>query len=434
MAIWEAPMTGMHQDKDAGLLFRAHPDAGAVRDEIHARPVEPIAAGQRARRVVLYFSPDSTNARELKNRIVEWCVRQKITARTQSDRQIGYMVDGQSITIEIHTEFLTFTSLTPLAKDVEPDDNGLSVFSDLPFLTKSRVDVTNTQTVPDAAMASWQQASICRSSLGHGRSEIATDFQSDANGYTHYEFASGKCSDLRRGTVLRRLLEIDTYRVVSMLGLPLARRHAHDLDELETALSQITNSFIAGREEANDHEILAQLNALADRAEYLASQTRYRFAAARAYLDVLNQRLTSLEEEPVADHTTLHRYLGNRVDPAIATCNAFERRLGAVQSQIARATDLLATRIGLDVQVQNRKLLDRISETTRNQYRLQTTIENISTIALSYYALGILGYMVEPVVKSLHWQKSTVLAIAAPFVIALVYFGIRRLRQHHHKD
>src|SRR5690606_20988772 len=116
----------------------------------------------------------------------------------------------------------------------------------------------------------------------------------------------------------------------------------------------------------------------------LVEKTSYRFAASRAYGDVLNARLRNLGEKALGFASTLEAYLRNRVDPALATCQAVEKRQAALSEKIERATELLNARISLDIQAQNRSVLATIAETARSQYQLQKTVEGLSTIAISY--------------------------------------------------
>ena len=60
-----------------------------------------------------------------------------------------------------------------------------------------------------------------------------------------------------------------------------------------------------------------------------------------------------------------------------------------------------------------------------------TPVEGLSIIAISYYALGILGYIFEGLHEVLPLTKGEMLAMSAPVVVLLVFLGIRRLRKGH---
>lgn len=416
----------------AGPAFLPHPDSFLVRDEVHARPVFPLPADRRLRRVGFAYPELRGGGREILARLEGWCAGRGLVLDRHSDRHVGYVLDGLSVTVELHTEFASITWRSALDDErAWPSGIGLEVFAGLPLLFATRIDVTDAVEIAPATLNAFNPISLCHALVDGRRARIATDFHADADGFTRYELAAAQCSDLRRGMILRRVLEIETYRVMAMLGLPTARRIGPLVDAMEAELAEVL-ATVNDNATIEDHQkSLARLNAISQRAERQSAETSYRFAAGRAYGDILNRRITRLGEESIGDYTTIARYLSNRVDPALATCAAVEKRQVAILDQTARATHLLGTRIGLDVQIQNKALLDTISATTRNQYRLQTTIENISTVALSYYVLGILSYVLAPVPFPDYFGKTAALAALAPFVIVLVYFGVRRLRRSH---
>ena len=145
-------------------------------------------------------------------------------------------------------------------------------------------------------------------------------------------------------------------------------------------------------------------------------------------------RLAGLRESSTTRGSTLTHYVGNRVDPGLATCTAMEKRLAVLSYKIERAIGLLNVRIGVDMQVQNAALLDTIAQTGRSQFLLQRTVEGLSTIAISYYLLGILSYALAGPLEELHWEKTMTLSIAAPFVVLAVWLMARAVRRAHTPD
>ena len=138
-----------------------------------------------------------------------------------------------------------------------------------------------------------------------------------------------------------------------------------------------------------------------------------------------------LREQGTSRGSTLTHYIGNRVDPGLATCAAIEQRLSVLSAKIERAIGLLNVRIGVDMQVQNAALLDNIARTARSQFLLQRTVEGLSTIAISYYLLGIISYLLAGPLTQLHWDKTMALSLAAPFVVLAVWLMARAVRRAH---
>ena len=134
---------------------------------------------------------------------------------------------------------------------------------------------------------------------------------------------------------------------------------------------------------------------------------------------------------PTSLGSSLSSYIGNRVEPALTTCSAIEKRLSVLSDKIERAIGLLNVRIELDVQIQNKAVLETIAQTAQSQFRLQRTVEGLSTIAISYYLLGILSYALAGPLEGLHVEKTMALSISAPFVVLIVWLLVRRVRKAH---
>jgi uncharacterized membrane-anchored protein len=62
------------------------------------------------------------------------------------------------------------------------------------------------------------------------------------------------------------------------------------------------------------------------------------------------------------------------------------------------------------------------------QLRLQHTVEGLSVVAISYYAVSLVGYMLYPLAERSGISKGTLTALAVPVVVILVWGLLRRLR------
>ena len=127
--------------------------------------------------------------------------------------------------------------------------------------------------------------------------------------------------------------------------------------------------------------------------------------------------------------STIERYLGNRIDPALATCLAVEKRENALASKIERGIELLNATISLDLQSQNRQILHTIAQTSERQLHLQRTVEGLSVIAISYYLIGIVGYALAGAAELTHFSKGMVLAALVPAIVGTVWLVVVRIRR-----
>jgi uncharacterized membrane-anchored protein len=79
---------------------------------------------------------------------------------------------------------------------------------------------------------------------------------------------------------------------------------------------------------------------------------------------------------------------------------------------------------------QNTALLSSMNMRTQMQLRLQQTVEGLSVLAISYYAVGIIGYMTKPFVHvDPQFDAPIFLGVIAPVVVAIVWYCVRRMRR-----
>ncbi len=83
-------------------------------------------------------------------------------------------------------------------------------------------------------------------------------------------------------------------------------------------------------------------------------------------------------------------------DPAMRTVKSTEERLTAITSRATRAGKLLRTCVAVERSTQNQILLESVDRRAVLQLCLQTTVEGLSVLAISYYTVSLAGYSVYP--------------------------------------
>ena len=413
-----------------------YPFRQQILEEVHARPVEMVPARSRVRRLVFVVRPETGDVGATLANFCDWCDGAGLARPGNKDvRQHSFAAGARQVTWEFHTEFVTVTwTAPPDDADSAPEGIGLESIDGPQLLGAMRIDLVEDARLADALMPGFNPQSLCVIGVEDGAGQLATDFVPDAERFTRFEFAAGGLQPLRRAILVRRILEIETYRTMTLIGLPLARQHASGLSAMETELTDKVNSLAEATETGRAQTALEALHGLMVRAGRLSEQLTYRFAACQAYGDILQARLGAIGERPTPLGSSLSRYIRNRVDPARGTYTAMEKRLDVLFAKIERAVELLNVRIGLDVQIQNKQVLQTIAETGHSQFLLQRTVEGLSTIAISYYTIGILGYVLATPLEMLAIDKTLVLSIAAPFVLLGVWLMVRAVRKRHFSE
>lgn len=146
-------------------------------------------------------------------------------------------------------------------------------------------------------------------------------------------------------------------------------------------------------DEPVQRELLAQLLDIAKNIEHHRNQLSARFNASQAYYDLVQFSYGKLYEENFGTLQRLQTFIERRLGPAIRTCTSVKLRLEDISQRVDRIAELLQTEINLQIQVQNTAMLSGMHQSTRMQLKMQKTVESISIVALTYYALGVLGYL-----------------------------------------
>jgi len=413
--------------------LQIHPDRDAVLGELHARPIDLVEAGIRVRRLILVVEPRSGVIRQAMERFAAFAAEHGFDLADPQARQSTFSTGPRTVTWEFHTEFITVTWTSSLEDEENwPDDIGLKALGDAKLVGGTRIDVIAEEVLPQGLLNSFAPASLSAAAVEGGKAQVATDFVPDPDGFIRFEFASGGLTPFRRSITLRRLLEVETYRTMALLALPMARTFSPVLRAVETELESPIEDL---GEAVSAEDIRQRLNGLHDlsvRGGQISERLGYRFAASKAYGAILHSRLEKLRETALGQGSSLTSFIGNRVDPALETYQAINKRISVLFTKIERGIELLNLRIGLDMQTQNSEVLSTIAETSQSQFRLQRTVEGLSTIAITYYLLGILGYAFAAPIETLHWDKTLVLSIAAPFAFIGVWLFMRAIRKQVH--
>jgi len=229
---------------------------------------------------------------------------------------------------------------------------------------------------------------------------------------------------------MQRLCEIETYKSMSMLGFARVRDLSPRMGVLETRMRAMIGDMTGGRKPAE--ETLPDLLDISAELEAMAAQASFRFGATEAYDRIVAQRIEVLREERFHGRQTFGEFMMRRYEPALRTVRSGEARLQALADRAQRAAELLRTRVDVERSAQNQALLASMDRRADLQLRLQKTVEGLSVVAISYYAVSLAGYLLYPLTGVLGISKGMITAAGTLPVVALVWFLVRRIRAKFH--
>jgi uncharacterized membrane-anchored protein len=346
---------------------------------------------------------------------------------------------------ECHTEFATYTFTEKIADGLALADAFARVpLAHLPqawilmlrgrLMAAVHVALGRGTVDPAQLQDAFSSRTLVGSQVMQG-GEVWTDFAVQADGFSRFVLRDVDMRGGQAGRLVQRVLEIETYRMMALLGLPVAREVAAALDDIEAELALLAERMIDGDAAAGgaDQDLLEQITRLAARLEKLSLATGYRFSASTAYHRLVKARIEELREARIEGPPTVEEFMDRRLSPAMSTCESTLARKEALVRRVANVNDLLRTRVSIVQENQNRQILQSMDRRAAQQLRLQQAVEGLSVAAISYYVIGLLGYAGKALKGvGVPLNPEVVTGVLVPIVCGAVWLGLRRMHRSMH--
>ena len=417
-----------------------HPLREALHHEVHARPYERMNAPLLLSHIALVGNAGGAE----REHVAKLLQSRQLAVPADGASHLSADIGGLRLRWEKHGEFHTCTfwkqlSEVPEGFDRLPiDDVPADWRQGLPgeWLVGLHVlvkpAVTPRHELPPLVRSMLHEDSLVGARVMDGSADVYTDFRLYGDGFARWVVVAGDMTPRRLGRLVQRLQEIETYRMMALLGLPVAREVGGALVGAERDLADVAERIRTASPD-DEQELLRQLTQLAARVEGLYARTHARFSASAAYFELVQRRIDELREERVHNLQTVREFMDRRLLPAMQTCAWAGRRLQALSERISRVSNLLRTRVEIEQQQSSRELLDAMNRRQKAQLLLQSAVEGFSVAAVTYYGAGLVGYAAKGA-KSAGWNVSPDLAVAIsiPLIALAVWFGVRRLHREAH--
>jgi uncharacterized membrane-anchored protein len=391
-----APETD-RKSRSAQAPFEEFGARAAILAELHARPFLPMEAPRRVYHFAFMTNDEAAQTDRLA--IAALAKEHGAAAPPATAKFHRFDVGHWELRWEQHTEFATYTwstsqdALEPFAHPDPFGEGEVAFRAPGPLVVATHLALMGRDRPLERLAELFKPQSLCVIGVAKGSAHVLTDFAVDENEFTRLLVRLHNASALEAGRLAQRVLEIETYRTMALLGLPEARQASPELRAMEREISDVTQSLSQMQDKRTSQDLLKRLGDLLAKSEALSTSTAFRFGASRAYHALVKARLELVQETKEGQYTTISAFLGARLDPAIETCNAVEARQQRLSDQVERATDLMRTGITFELEQQNRDLLDDMNRRARLQMRLQRTVTGISIAALTYYLSGLSVYV-----------------------------------------
>ncbi|MES2195140.1 MAG: DUF3422 domain-containing protein [Pseudomonadota bacterium] len=423
---------------DAARL-EPHPLRAAILGEVHARPFTPLSVPAR----ILHFAFDTSGVLSQLDRanLTALCESRGLPPPSPGEKHHRAPFGTTVLRWEQHSEFTTYTwelRSDPAAIPFHPEAPSLASPMRLvpqpgPLLVAVDLHLLAEDPLRTSPERLFDNASLAVAENSDGAAVYATDFQPGPSGFVRILVADRTMSPERAGALVQRVLELETYRTLALLGLPEAQRLAPSITASERRLVEVTEQMRRAGDLASNHRLLDELTALAAEVEAGAAASVFRFGASRAYEEIVEQRLQTIGERKVGGLPTWSSFLARRMKPALRTCVTIEARQSGLSLKLARAANLLRTRVDVELEQQNQELLKSMNARTRLQLRLQSTVEGLSVAAITYYVVSLFGYFAKAAHDSgrLHIEPSIATAAFVPIAALAIWWTVRSIRRKH---
>jgi uncharacterized membrane-anchored protein len=423
------------------LLGCEHPLRVDLADEVHARPSDALDTPCRATFVAKLIDPGE-RMQELRH-LADLCSQFSIEPPAADSNHFVAQLGPLKLKWERHGEFSGYTFIAG-GQSPKP-------FSEPPVLllpsgwlsaVPGRVLVAahaKMVAVPDAGIDSAFLARhfggnlVIGGDIGEHAGMAYTDVRVHPDGFSRFVLVDKGFSARQAGRMLQRLFEIETYRMMALLALPVARQHSARLVVIENTLASVTTDIASG--DSDDEALLHKVTRLAAEVESGLAASQFRFGACRAYAELVATRIAELRETRQPGIQPITEFMARRFTPAVATCAAVSQRLRDLSERVARASALLSTRVDIARERQNQALLASMDRRAKAQLRLQQTVEGLSVAAIVYYAAGLVGYLTKGLKSAgVHVEPDLLIGASIPLLFVAVFLVTRRARRRLSRD
>lgn len=414
-----------------------HPQRRDLNNEVHARPPEAVTPPVRASYLVLRSAPETRE--QDRAAMLDLLQRFDGPPVTEGTNHVRVDLGAMRVTWEAHTEFVRYTFLV--------GDGGAGTFDDVPIdrvprewlaaLEGEVMVATHVMLLPapegpfdlaDIAARHFNGNELVGARLEDGYETAVTDFRIHGDRFSRllvYDHAGGAH---QTGRSMQRLLEMDTYRIMALMALPLARELVPRLEDCERELAELADALADARPE-DEAQLLDRLSRLQAELSRHDTQSHTRFSAAAAYYALVQSRVRDMREERLSDLQTFREFMERRLAPAMGTCRAVSARTEALVERTGRMIQTLATRVEMTREQQTQAVLRSMNRRVELQLRLQGTVEGLSVAAISYYVVGLVGYGAAGLASAgVPVDKELVVGASVPIVVLLLAWGVRHVR------
>ena len=419
-------------------MIKFHPLKDSLIEELHNRPFPVVELPAQVSNIVVLNPADSD--RELDGLKI-LAAAHNMPPPAEGVSCYYQSADAFDLRWERHNEFSTYTLICHKTLTGNTFESGFAHLSEQwlgsiegEVISANHIDLRPMSSAPiemNELNDYFDGHRLIGSKIYDGNATIWTAMRSHSDGFSRTLIIDEGLDASQAGRAVRNLLEISTYRSMTLLALPAARALLPEISLLEQSLSK-TSAKLKKLETLEDEQnLMAELIAEASQVEKLIADHSFRFSATEAYFKLTQTRLDMLREEKIPTIRTLKQFHVRRFIPAYNTCVSVVKRKQNLSRRIGRTSELLHSQLQLSLEDQNQRLLASMDKRSKIQLRLQQTVEGLSVVAITYYSMNLLKLMISPLPlqEYVPLGDALIIALATPVIFCLTLLTVRRIRK-----
>ncbi len=409
-----------------------HPQRTALHNELHARPSLYFNEPAHVFHIALLDQSGVSEA------VIATLAERAPAPWPPGTAQGLVQMDGGPLKWERHAEFFTLTLMLPKQANGEfwpalPEALAALIEPYRQLIINAVQILVESEQHWEGHNARYGFKDPAGSHIGGGDATVWSDFQLATDGFNRILLVNRALNAYRLGRMIRRLLEIETYRMMASLTLPVAQTVDRQLKAYDQQLAKLSDRN-ADPGASNAKQLLSDIALLSATLVRNTAIHRQRFSAAEAYAQLVFERITELRESHVGDCQRLGVFIERRFKPTVRYCAVTEQRLLRLGQSVANLGELLQTRVQVEVEEQNSEILRSLNTRANTQIKIQKAVEGLSIIAISYYLLSLFKLGVEGLhslgIAFSPEMAASVLGPAALAIIGGIALRIRKAKRH----
>lgn len=414
---------------------RFHPQYRALHAELLARPYPVVSGLVIVSHRAIHFTSGEATAHHAAVTVLG---NREDVAASPAEKGIQLLRFGDvELRIEGHPEFTTFTVFAPQtgapfaesALDRLPE----GLLDGIPGRIFAAVEIAS-ELVANGDAGTVKTMERVSEYFGQERlvggwvvervASVWSHLHLDQQGATRFLIQIHRLTSGRYGRLLQRLLEIETYRMAAMLGLPPAHEVLPGIEALEERRVRLVGR-IRDMEEGGERALLEDLTDLSIAAGRLHSRYGSQLRQTEEYVRRVSTRVRELREEQVPGYQTFGEFFDRRLIESLSACERAQAGLGSFSASMDGTTQLLRASVELtqgNHLATAKEVPEAVPPPSWHRY-----VDAILTVVLTYCLAGILKIMIEGVrVIGIPLNASLVTALALPFL----GYGVWRALQY----